>query len=63
MAMHGGGAPWYGNGGWNQMAAYAYQGGQPNSAGGWGDWNSAGYFPQSGGGSGYSGSNSFQEYV
>lgn len=51
------GAPWYG-GGWNQMSAtnvYGNQGGQPNSAGGWGDWNSYGYFPQGSqqGGAGY----------
>lgn len=43
--MHNG--PWYN---WNQMTnMYGYQNGQPNSsAGGWGDWNSTGYFPQGG---------------
>jgi len=64
MPVHNAG-PWYGA--WNQMAAtnmYGYQGGQPSSAGGWGDWNSTGYFPQSGqqGSGGYAGYNNAGSY-
>jgi RNA recognition motif-containing protein len=53
-------APWYN--GWNQMAATNVygNGGQPNTAGGWGDWNNYGYFPQSGQqGSGYAGAGGY----
>jgi len=64
MPVHGS-APWYNNG-WNQMAGNVYgTTGQPNSAGGWGDWNSyAGYFPQSGQqGGGYSGYGGTYDYT
>jgi len=50
-------APWYN--GWSQMANVygnpAQGGGQPSSAGGWGDWNSfsGGYYPSQGSQGGY----------
>lgn len=51
MPVHGG-APWYN--GWNMNSnVYGTQGAQPNTAGGWGDWNNYGYFPQGQQGSGY----------